>query len=97
MTGPSPSTTPGSTLQIRRLSYSLGAEITGVDIGDVDAEAFGRIHRGFLEHGVIVFRDQQRLTREQHIAFGRRFGELDRHDSLPRDHHPVRDANITVE
>jgi taurine dioxygenase len=30
----------------------------------------------------------QDITREQHIAFSRRFGELDTHDSLPRDRHP---------
>jgi taurine dioxygenase len=47
---------------------------------------FGEIHRAFLDHGVLLFRDQD-ITREEHIAFSRRFGELDRHDSLPRDRH----------
>jgi taurine dioxygenase len=28
------------------------------------------------------------VSREQHIAFSRRFGELDTHETLPRDRHP---------
>ena len=48
---------------------------------------FDQIHRTFLESGILLFRDQK-ITREQHIAFSRRFGELDNHDSLPRDRHP---------
>lgn len=40
-----------------------------------------------LEKGILLFREQK-ISREQHIAFSRHFGELDRHDSLPRDRHP---------
>jgi len=36
---------------------------------------------------ILLFRNQ-RITREQHIDFSRRFGELDKHDALPRDRHP---------
>lgn len=35
----------------------------------------------------MLFRGQN-VTREQHIEFSRRFGDLDRHDALPRDRHP---------
>jgi taurine dioxygenase len=48
---------------------------------------FGEIYQAFLEHHVLLFRDQG-ITREQHIAFSRRFGELDTHQSLPQDRHP---------
>lgn len=48
---------------------------------------FGEIHRAFLDHRIPLFRDQK-ITRERHIDFSRRFGELDRHDSLPPDRHP---------
>jgi taurine dioxygenase len=75
-------------MQVRPLSYSLGAEIIGVDLGSpIDDDLFEGIHRAFLDHGVLLFRDQH-LTREQHIAFSRRFGDLDTHDTLPRDRHP---------
>jgi taurine dioxygenase len=75
-------------ISIRPLSYSLGAEILGADLSrPVGDEDFAAIHHAFLDHGILLFRDQE-VTREQHIAFSRRFGELDNHDTLPRDRHP---------
>ncbi|MBI4196114.1 MAG: TauD/TfdA family dioxygenase [Betaproteobacteria bacterium] len=75
-------------LKLRRLSYALGAEVCGIDVSRPMTEAaFGEIYRAFLAHGILLFRDQA-ITREQHIEFSRRFGELDRHDALPRDRHP---------
>ena len=75
-------------ITVRPLSHALGAEIQGVDLArPLSNSEFDQIHRTFLEKGILLFRDQK-ITREQHIAFSRRFGELDRHDSLPRDRHP---------
>lgn len=75
-------------IELRPLSHALGAEVRGVDltrpVGDADWRA---IHEAFLSCGVLLFRGQ-RLTREQHIAFSRRFGELDPHESLPLDRVP---------
>jgi taurine dioxygenase len=76
-------------ITLRPLSYALGAEVVGADLSAEMGNAdFAAIHDAFLRHGVLLFRDQENLTREQHIAFSRRFGELDRHDNLPRDRHP---------
>lgn len=75
-------------ITFRPLSYSLGAEVIGVDLAQpLDDDLFSQIHQGFLRFGILLFRDQK-VTREQHIAFSRRFGELDRHETLPRDRHP---------
>jgi len=75
-------------LELRKLSYALGAEVCGVDVGQPMSEAFfGEIYDAFLDSGILLFR-AQKITREQHIDFSRRFGELDRHDALPRDRHP---------
>jgi taurine dioxygenase len=75
-------------ITVRPLSYALGAEIQGVDLAQpLSNSEFDQIHRTFLESGILLFR-KQKITREQHIAFSRRFGELDRHDNLPRDRHP---------
>ncbi len=63
-------------LEIRPLSDALGAEIIGADVNDLSDEAFRKIHQAHLDHCVIVLRDQH-LTPEQHIAFSRRFGDLD--------------------
>ena len=75
-------------LTFRPLSHALGAEVQGVDLSQTLSNSeFDQIHSAFLERGILLFR-KQNITREQHIAFSRRFGELDRHDNLPRDRHP---------
>ena len=63
-------------LEIRPLSSRLGAEIIGVDVNDLSDDAFRKIHQAHLDYCVIVLRDQH-VTPEQHIAFSRRFGNLD--------------------
>ena len=72
-------------LKLRKLSYPLGVEICDVDVAKpMSEQSFGEIYRAFLDNGILLFRNQD-ITREQHIEFSRRFGELDRHESLPRD------------
>ena len=75
-------------LKLRKLSYALGAEVCDIDVaGAMSERQFGEIYRAFLDNGILLFRNQD-ITREQHIEFSRRFGELDRHEALPRDRHP---------
>jgi taurine dioxygenase len=57
----------------------LGAEVSGLDLRRPLAETeFHEIETLFHDRGVLCFRDQQ-LTEEQHIAFSRRFGDLEIH------------------
>ncbi|CAB3761759.1 TauD/TfdA dioxygenase family protein [Paraburkholderia solisilvae] len=57
----------------------LGAEVIGLDLSKPLADHdFARIHRAHLDYHVVVFRDQ-RITPEQHVAFSRRFGPLQKH------------------
>lgn len=65
-------------ITVTRATPNTGALISGVQIADIDDETFGEIRRALNEHCVVFFRDQE-LTVEQHIAFGRRFGDLDVH------------------
>ena len=65
-------------MQINPLSDVLGAEIVGVDVGDLDGAAFDKVHDAFLKHHVLVFRDQD-LPPEKQINFAGRFGALDVH------------------
>ena len=75
-------------VKVRPISGHLGAEIEGVDLAKLDDETFAAVHRVFLDHAVIVFRDQQ-LTYEDQISFGRRFGELDVHPiAIGMEEHP---------
>ena len=63
---------------ISPVSGTVGAEIAGVDLANLDDGTVEQIHRAFLEHHVLFFRDQ-RLEPEQLMAFGKQFGELDTH------------------
>jgi taurine dioxygenase len=66
-------------LEIMRCGEALGAEVLGVDLSqDMDERTFRGIVDLLHEHEVIFFRGQN-LTPEQHIAFSRRFGELEHH------------------
>ena len=71
-------TNPGD-LDIRPCSGALGGEVHNVDLAaDLTTETVAAIRTAFLDHHVLVFRDQT-LSAEQQMAFGRRFGELDTH------------------
>ncbi len=65
---------------VNRLSPVLGAEVRGIDLSQpVADDLLGDIRRAWLEAGgILVFRDQH-LEPEQHIAFSRRFGPLQKH------------------
>jgi taurine dioxygenase len=69
----------GPGIDIRPLSGALGAEVRGVDLSKpLEDAAFGAVHRAFLDHHVLVFRDQS-LSREAELAFAQRFGSPDVH------------------
>jgi taurine dioxygenase len=60
-------------------SPTIGAEIGGIDLGTELSDAtIGIIRQALLDYKVVFFRDQD-ITTEQHLAFGRRFGELEVH------------------
>lgn len=66
-------------MEIRPLSDAAGAEVLDIDLAKpLDEEAFRVVHRAFLEHCVLVFRDQH-ISPEQQIAFSSRFGPLSTH------------------
>ena len=74
--------------QVRRLGASLGAEILGVDLkAPMEDDAFRAFEAALIEHKVLAVRDQF-LTTEQHVAFSRRFGELEVHPMRPQGQFP---------
>jgi taurine dioxygenase len=72
-------------LDLRPLSSALGAEVRGIDISkglnDVQVAA---IRTAWNKHHILLFRGLD-LTPAQHIAFSRRFCDLDTHDATPFD------------
>jgi taurine dioxygenase len=63
-------------LRIQPTGAALGAEVQDVDLRALDSDTFAAIHRAWLDHQVLLFRDQT-LTDEHLVAFSRRFGDLD--------------------
>ena len=67
------------TISVDNLTPKLGGEIVSpIDLGNLTDTEVQDIRDAFSDRLVLVFRDQQ-LTREQHKAFGRLFGELHLH------------------
>jgi len=79
------------------LSPTIGAEIDGVDLRDeLGDDTIAEIRSALLRWKVIFFRDQD-ITAEQHIAFARRFGELEIHPATPAgQEHPEVLRIVTV-
>ena len=65
-----------SNLTVVPLSPAVGAEIHGVDLtAELSNAELAEIRDAFHRYGVVFFREQG-LTPEQHIAFARRWGEI---------------------
>ncbi len=72
-------------ISVTPVTGSFAAEIAGVNLAALDDNVFAEIKHAFLRYRVLFFRDQD-LTPESQIAFGRRFGALNRHpyvDPMP--------------
>jgi len=65
-----------ATLDVIPTGAALGAEIRGIDIRAVDDATFAVVHGAWLDHQVLLFRDQK-LSDADLVAFSRRFGALD--------------------
>jgi alpha-ketoglutarate-dependent taurine dioxygenase len=62
-----------SPFEIRPLDASFGAVVTGLRLAELDEAQFAALYRTWLDHALLIFPGQH-LTREQQIAFARRFG-----------------------
>ena len=67
------------TIEVTPLSPVIGAEISGVDISKpLGNQTFQEVHDALMAHQVIFFRDQE-MSLDEHMAFGKLFGELHIH------------------
>ena len=60
---------------------ALGAEITGIDLCKVSDNDIEEIKSLLTEHMVLFF-PGQRITQDEHVEFGAKFGELEGHPNL---------------
>lgn len=79
-----------SELRVEPLTCTIGAELTHVSIAAAaqDDALFAEIRALLLRHRVLFFRDQD-MSRAEHVAFARRFGQLEDHPVAGSDpEHP---------
>lgn len=67
-------------ISVRKMTLAIGAEVGGVDLRDPSEALTKELTDLLLEHLVLFFRDQD-LSPAQHVALGRRFGELHLHST----------------
>ena len=69
-----------NSIKVEPLTCSIGALLSNVNLGVAsrDAGLVAEIRALLLKHRVLFFRDQD-ITRAEHVAFARRFGELEDH------------------
>ena len=67
-------------MRVEQLNNAIGAELVGIKLADAihDDGLFAEIRANLLRHRVLFLRDQD-ISRAEHVAFARRFGELEDH------------------
>ena len=82
--------TTATRMRVEPLTCSIGAELSGVQLGDASRsdDLFAEIRTLLLQHKVLFLRDQH-MTRAEHVTFARRFGDLEDHPVVGSDpEHP---------
>ena len=67
-------------IKVEPLTCAIGAQLSNVDLGAAsrDPGLVAEIRKLLLQYRVLFFRDQD-ITRAEHVAFARHFGELEDH------------------
>ena len=68
-------------MMIKPISENFGAVVSDILLGELSDEDFSRIEQAWFTYAVLVF-PRQHLSNEEHFAFSRRFGRLEK--GLPR-------------
>lgn len=82
--------TTATSIKVEPLTCTIGAELSGVDLGEAsrDPGLFEEIRELLLTYKVLFLRDQD-FTRAEHVALARRFGQLEDHPVAGSDpEHP---------
>ena len=72
-------------VQIRQVGPRIGVEVSGVDLRTIDEAGFAPIYQAWLDHNVLVVKDQE-LTIHEFLAYSRRFGIVSPHPSKSTRH-----------
>ena len=76
---------PFETITVDKVTPVIGAEVGNIDLSKpLSNRQQDEIHRALAENCVIFFRDQH-ISPDQHLAFGRLFGDLHIHPAAPHE------------
>lgn len=74
-------------MQVTPMSAPLGARVEGIDVKQLDDQAFDQLKALFRQYHVLAF-PNQKLSIQEHLAFGERWGTLLRHPYGGMPDHP---------
>jgi len=70
-------------MELRKLTPGFGAEVSDIDLSsDLDSATIEAVYNALVEHKVLLLRAPN-LTPDQHMALGRRIGEIEIHAFFP--------------
>jgi taurine dioxygenase len=71
-------------MKIEQLTCSIGAELIDVSLQDAayDNGLFNEVYEALLKHRVLFLRNQD-ISRQAHVAFASRLGQLETHPMVP--------------
>ena len=68
---------PGD-ISIKKMTRAIGAEVRGIDLSaPLDAPTVRTIREALVDNLVLFFRDQRKLSVDEHVRFAHYFGEID--------------------
>ena len=68
-------------MKIKQVHKNIGISIDDINLSDLDEITLKKIKKLWLENLIIIFPNQN-ISDEDHITFGKKFGELEVHPSL---------------
>ena len=80
-------------MPIRTMGPQVGVEVTGVDVKQLDAAGFAPIYQAWLDHNVLVVRDQE-LEIQDFLRYSRRFGNVVPHPSKSTRHPEIPEITL---
>ena len=85
------------TIEIKKLTPHIGAEVLDAKIGpDLTGDDIAVIRQAYLDHQVLVFRDQD-IGPDDQIAFTEHFGAVEPHPLRARAGHPEYENLLVLE
>ena len=70
-------------MKIQPLTPVIGAEISGLDLCNLNDESFNDLRDAFTKLSVLFFRDRPTMSPIDQVAFAKRFGPLHTHPAAP--------------